>query len=48
MGTISPNELNDAARLMNQRPCKTLGWKTPEEAMAEEPAASRSNVALET
>jgi IS30 family transposase len=28
-------ELNDVARLMNQRPRKTLGWKTPEEAMAE-------------
>jgi hypothetical protein len=27
---------------------KTLGWKTPEEAMAEELAAFRSNVALET
>jgi IS30 family transposase len=36
------------ARLMNQRPRKTLGWKTPEEAMAEELAAFRSNVALET
>jgi len=33
---------------MNQRPRKTLGWKTPEEAMAEELAAFRSNVALET
>jgi IS30 family transposase len=34
--------------LMNQRPRKTLGWKTPEEAMAEELAAFRSTVALET
>ena len=48
MGTISQTELNDVARLMNQRPRKTLGWKTPEEAMAEELAAFRSNVALET
>jgi IS30 family transposase len=31
---------------MNQRPRKALGWKTPEEAMAEELAAFRSNVAL--
>ena len=48
LSTISPTELNDATRLMNQRPRKTLGWKTPEEAMAEELAAFRSNVALET
>jgi len=48
LDTISPTKLNDAARLMNQRLRKTLGWKTPEEAMAEEPAAFRSNVALET
>ena len=39
---------NDVARLMNQRPRKTLGWKTPEEAMAEELAACKSTVALET
>jgi len=44
---ISQNELNDVARLMNQRPRKTLGSKTPEEAMAEELAAFRSTVALE-
>jgi len=44
---ISQTELNDVARLMNQRPRKTLGWKTPEEAMAEELAAFRSTVALE-
>ena len=45
---ISQTELNDVARLMNQRPRKTLGWRTPEEAMAEELAASRATVALET
>ena len=45
---ISQTELNDVARLMNQRPRKTLGCKTPEEALAEELAAFRSNVALET
>ena len=45
---ISQTELNDVARLMNQRPRKTLGWRTPEEAMAEELAAFKSNVALET
>jgi len=47
LSTISQTELNNVARLMNQRPRKTLGWKTPEEAMAEELAAFRSNVALE-
>ena len=45
---ITQTELNDVARLMNQRPRKTLGWKTPEEALAEELAAFRSTVALET
>ena len=47
LSDISQTELNDVARLMNQRPRKTLGWKTPEEAMAEEIAAFRSTVALE-
>jgi len=47
LSTISQTELNDVARLMNQRPRRTLGWKTPEEAMAEELAPFRSNVALE-
>ena len=45
---ITQTELNDVARLMNQRPRKTLGWKTPEEAMAEELAACKSTFALET
>ena len=48
LSTLSQTELNDVARLMNQRPRKTLGWQTPEEAMAEDLAAFRSNVALET
>jgi IS30 family transposase len=33
---------------MNNRPRKTLGWRTPAEAMAEEIAAFKSIVALET
>ena len=45
---IIQTELNDVARLMNQRLRKTLGWKTAEEAMAKELAAFRSNVALKT
>jgi IS30 family transposase len=48
LSNISQTELNDVARLMNQRPRKTLRWKTPEEAMAKELEAFRSNVALET
>jgi len=46
LGTISATELNDVARLMNQIPCKVLGWKTPEEAMAEEMADFNEIVAL--
>jgi IS30 family transposase len=45
---ISQTEPNDVARLMNQRPRKTRGWKTPQEAMVEELAAFKSAVALET
>ncbi len=45
---ISETELNDVSRLMNQKPRKTLGWKTPEEAMAEELTAFTSTVALES
>ena len=45
---ITQTELNDVARLMNQRPRKTLGWRTPEEPMAEELPVFRSTVALET
>ena len=44
---ISQTQLNDVARLMNQRPRKTLGWRTPEEAMAGELVAFRSTVALD-
>lgn len=48
LGDVSQTYLNDVARLMNDRPRKTLGWKTPAEAMAEELAAIKSTVALET
>jgi IS30 family transposase len=34
--------------MMNHRPRKTLGWRTPAEAMAEELAAIKPTVALQT
>jgi hypothetical protein len=48
LSNLSKTALNDVARLMNDRPRKTLGWKTPAEAMAEELAAVKSAVALQT
>jgi IS30 family transposase len=47
LSDASQTWLNDVAALLNNRPRKTLGWKTPAEAMAEEIAAFKSNVALE-
>ena len=46
LSDASQTWLNDVARLMNGRPRKTLGWKTPAETMAEEITAFRSNLAL--
>jgi IS30 family transposase len=34
--------------MMNHRPRKTRGWRTPAEAMAEELAAIKSTAALQT
>ena len=48
LSDASQTWLNDVAWQMNGRPRKTLGWKTPAEAMADELAAFRSTVALET
>jgi len=48
LGDASQTWLNDVAALMSNRPRKTIGWKTPAEAMADELAAFRSTVALET
>lgn len=48
LSDASQTWLNDVAALMNNRPRKTLGWRTPAEAMAEEIAAFSSTVALET
>lgn len=48
LSLASQTLLNDIARLLNGRPRKTLGWATPEEAMAEEMAKFSSQcVALE-
>ena len=44
---ISQTWLNDVAALMNNRPRKTLGWRTPAEAITDEIAAFRSTVALD-
>jgi IS30 family transposase len=44
----SQTEPNDVARLIIRRRRKTLGWKTTEDAMAEELAAFKSTGALET
>lgn len=47
LGNLGQTWLNDVAALMNNRPRKTLGWKTPTEAMADEIAAFKSTVALD-
>ena len=47
LSDASQTWLNDVAALLNNRPRKTLGWRTPAEAMADEIAAFRSTVALE-
>ena len=44
----SQTQLNDIARLLNQRPRKALDFMTPEEAMAEELQAFSKAVALES
>jgi len=48
LSDLSQTTLNDVARMMNNRPRKTLGWNTPAEAMAQELAAIKSTVALQT
>ncbi len=48
LSTVSQTQLNDIARLLNGRPRKTLDWRTPEEAMAEEIASFSNRVALDS
>ncbi len=43
----SQRDLDHIAKLMNDRPRKTLGWKTPAEALAEELAAFDESVAVD-
>ena len=47
LSDASQTWLNDIANLMNNRPRKTLGWRTPAEAMADEIATFKSTVALD-
>jgi IS30 family transposase len=47
LADISQTWLNDVAALMNNRPRKTLRWRTPAEAITDEIAAFRSTVALD-
>jgi IS30 family transposase len=47
LSNASQTWLNDVAALMNNRPRKTLGWRTPAEAMADEIQAFKSTVALD-
>jgi IS30 family transposase len=48
LSDASKTWLNDVAALMNNRPRKTLGRRTPAEVMTDEIATSRSTVALKT
>ena len=48
LSTISQQELNCVAKLMNGRPRQTLGWMTPAEMMDKEIAAHAQRVALDS
>ncbi|MBC7163330.1 MAG: IS30 family transposase, partial [Immundisolibacter sp.] len=48
LSEVSQTALNDIARLLNGRPRKTLDWRTPDEAMAEEIANFSKRVALDS
>jgi IS30 family transposase len=45
---FTQRDLDHIARLMNNRPRKTLGWKTPAQALAEEIAKAATGVAVGT
>jgi IS30 family transposase len=48
LSTVSQYTLNRIAGLLNGRPRKTLGWRTPNEALAEEISNFRKSVALDS
>jgi len=48
LSLVSQTALNDIARLMNDRPRKTLNWKTPNEVMTKEISTFYKNVALDS
>ena len=45
---LTQRDLDHIARLMNERPRKTLGWKTPAQALAQEIATPAASVAVGT
>jgi IS30 family transposase len=45
---FTQRDLNRIAELMNDRPRKTLGWKTPAQAFAEEIKSAAQNAAIGT
>lgn len=48
LSQVTQTQLNDIARRLNGRPRKTLGWETPDEALAEEMASYSKHVALDS
>lgn len=48
LSTVSQTTLNDIAELLNNRPRKVLGWKTPAEVMSEVIAEFTKRVALDS
>jgi IS30 family transposase len=47
LSQYTQRDLSHIAKLLNERPRKTLGWKTPAQAIAEELATFASNVAVD-